>query len=144
MGVGEAAPPDPEPGTVDRIQLRGLRVLGSHGVGAPERGSAQPFEVDLDLAMDLGPAGASDALADTCDYAEVLQRVARVVAEESFALLEALGEAIAAAALSDTRVKAVTVSLRKLRPPVPLDVTSVGVCITRHPAHHPPRSAELG
>ena len=37
----------------DRIQLRGLRAMGTHGVLPEEQQRAQPFEVDLDLEVDL-------------------------------------------------------------------------------------------
>jgi dihydroneopterin aldolase/2-amino-4-hydroxy-6-hydroxymethyldihydropteridine diphosphokinase len=46
-------------------------------------------------------------------------------------LLETLARAIADAVLSDERVEQVTVSVRKLRPPVPFDIRSAGVRITR-------------
>lgn len=117
----------------DRIQLRGLRVLGTHGVLPEERTRAQPFEVDLDLAVDLGPAASSDRLADTVDYGEVVTTVAALVSGPSFELLEALAGAVASATLaSDPRITSVTVHLRKLRPPVAVDVADVGVRITRH------------
>ena len=116
----------------DRIQLRGLRALGTHGVLAEERARPQPFEIDLDLAVDLSPASGSDRLADTVDYGAVADLTAAVVAGPSFELLEALAGAIAQATLaSDLRISAVTVHLRKLRPPLPLDVDTVGVRITR-------------
>jgi len=116
----------------DRIQLRGLRVVGTHGVLAEEKSRPQPFEFDLDLSVDLAPAGATDRLSDTVDYGEVAQRVADVVSERSFELLEALAAAIAEGVLaSDLRITTVTVHLRKLRPPVPLDLGTVGVRITR-------------
>jgi len=48
-------------------------------------------------------------------------------------LLEALARAVAAAALAaDPRITSVTVHLRKLRPPVAVDMADVGVRITRH------------
>ena len=120
-------------GSGDLIQLRGLRVLGTHGVLPEERARAQPFEVDLDLAVDLGPAAGSDRLADTVDYGEVATMVAAVVSGPSFELLEALAGALASATLaSDSRITSVTVHLRKLRPPVAVDVADVGVRITRH------------
>jgi dihydroneopterin aldolase len=51
----------------------------------------------------------------------------------SFELLEALAGAVAEAALaSDVRIAAVTVSLRKLQPPLAVDIGTVGVRITRH------------
>jgi dihydroneopterin aldolase len=119
-------------GSGDRIQLRALRVVGTHGVLAEEKARAQPFEVDLDLTVDLAVAAVTDRLSDTVDYGEVVETAAAIVAGRSFELLEALAGAIAEAVLaSDLRITAVTVHLRKLRPPVPLDLGTVGVQITR-------------
>jgi dihydroneopterin aldolase len=115
----------------DRIELRGLRVLGTHGVLADEQQRAQPFEIDLDLEADLRKAGRSDALADTIDYGELATSVAGVVSGERYALLERLAERIAETALVDERVTSVTVTLRKLRPPVPVDMSSAGVTVVR-------------
>jgi dihydroneopterin aldolase len=128
--TGTAAGDDEGPG--DRIRLRGLRVLGTHGVLPEERTRAQPFEVDLDLAVDLGPASTSDRLADTVDYGDVATTVAGVVSGRSFELLEALAGAVASATLAcDQKITSVTVDLRKLRPPLALDLADVGVRITR-------------
>ena len=116
----------------DRIELRGLRVLGVHGVLPEERVKAQPFELDLDLEVDLAAAGRSDALADTVDYAGVVDRAGGVIAGPAkYRLLEALAEAIAATAMEDDRVVSVTVGLRKLEPPLEADIATVGVRITR-------------
>ena len=43
----------------DRIRIRGLRVVGFHGVLPAERAQGQQFLVDLDLRLDLAAAGAS-------------------------------------------------------------------------------------
>ena len=115
----------------DVIQVRGVRVMGVHGVLPEEQERPQPFEVDLDLEVDLRPAGASDQLADTVDYGALSDRVAACVAGESHALLERLAERIAAVAMTDSRVQAVTVTVRKLHPPLAVAVDHVGVRITR-------------
>jgi 7,8-dihydroneopterin aldolase/epimerase/oxygenase len=117
----------------DRIQLRGLRVVGTHGVLPEEKSRAQPFELDLDLSVDLALAATSDSLSDTVNYAEIADSASAIVAgATSYDLLEALAGAIAAATLaSDLRITAVTVSLRKLQPPLAMDIASVGVRITR-------------
>ena len=130
----------------DTIQLRGLRVVGRHGLLPEEKERAQPFEVDLDLEVDLSRAGATDALGDTVDYGAVVDAVAAVVAGEHSDLLEHLAERIARAALAAAgtvgsgpagsagagpAVEAVTVTLRKLRPPVAADLASAGVRIHR-------------
>ncbi len=115
----------------DRIELRGLRAVGTHGALPEEQQRAQPFEVDLDVVADLRPAGASDRLADTVDYGALAHAVERVVTEERFQLLERLAERIAEEVRADERVDSVTVTVRKLRPPVAVDLLSAAVTITR-------------
>lgn len=120
------------PGGGDHIRLRGLRVVGVHGALAEEQERAQPFEVDVDLAADLAAPGRTDALADTVDYGAVAEVVARVVGSERHRLLERLATRIADEILSgDPRVASVTVTVRKLRPPVPVDLAWAEVRITR-------------
>ena len=111
--------------------MRGLRAVGTHGALPEEEVRAQPFEVDLDLTVDLRPAGRTDDLADTVDYGEIAGLVAAIVTGERHALLERLAERIAESVLTDERVVAVDVTVRKLRPPVALDLTTVGVRIVR-------------
>ena len=115
----------------DQIELRGLRALGTHGALPEEQVRAQPFEVDVDLLVDLRRPGQSDDLADTVDYGALAEAVERVITRERFQLLERLAERIAEEVRSDERVEAVTVTVRKLRPPVPVDVASAAVTITR-------------
>ena len=115
----------------DRIELRGLRAVGVHGALPEEQVRAQPFEVDLDVEADLRTAGSTDDLADTIDYGALATAVERVVSGERFTLLERLAQRIAEAVCADGRVRAVTVTVRKLRPPVPVDLASAAVRITR-------------
>jgi len=116
---------------MDRVLISGLRVLGVHGVLAEEQTRAQLFEIDLELSVDLAGAGASDALADTVDYAAVADAAAAVVRDESYRLLERLATRIAEACRADDRVGAIAVTVRKLNPPVPLELDHVGVRIER-------------
>lgn len=117
----------------DRIELRGLRAVGIHGVLTEEQERAQPFEIDMDLVVDLRPAGVSDDMADTVDYGSVADVAAATVSgPRSFALLEALAWHVADAVLDiDHRIIEVTVALRKLRPPLAVDIDTVGVRVVR-------------
>ena len=142
----------------DTIERRGLRALGRHGVLEEEKARAQPFEVDLDLEVDLQAAGRSDDLNDTVDYGAVTDAVRAVIEGEHCDLLEHLADRIARAATTaaatpaaaattapaaattpapaarataSPTVTAVTVTLRKLRPPVAADLASAGVRIHR-------------
>lgn len=115
----------------DAIVLRGLKAMGVHGVLAEEKARAQPFEVDLQIELDLRAAGSSDDLDATLDYGAVCGRVAQIIETEHHALLERLAERIAGAVLADERITSVTVEVRKLRPPVPHDLDTAGVRLTR-------------
>lgn len=117
--------------TTDFIGLRGLKALGRHGIAPGERDRPQPFEIDLKLYVDLSAAAKSDNIADTIDYGPLCEQVVAVVENESFDLIEILAERITQVAKADERVEKVTVSLRKLRPPVATQLDSAGVTITR-------------
>ena len=117
----------------DRIELRGLRVLARVGVLPFEQSQDQPVEIDLDLTVDLGAAGASDDLADTVDYGAVCAAVEHdAVRSAPVALLERLAARIAEVVLDiDPRITAVDVAVRKLRPPVAQDLATSGVRLHR-------------
>jgi dihydroneopterin aldolase len=115
----------------DRIEVRGLRVEGVHGVLEDERARSQPFEVDLDMYLDTANAAAADDLSATADYAAAIDAAVAVLTGRPHRLVESLAGAIADAVLDDPHVVEVTVAVRKLRPPVPHRVTSTGVRIHR-------------
>ncbi len=115
----------------DRIELRGLVASGLCGVLPEERDRPQPLEVDLDVELDLLAAGDTDELERTIDYGAVCGIVERVITTEQFNLLERLAARIAEVVLGDDRVLGVTVTVRKLRPPVAQHLATAGVTITR-------------
>jgi len=115
----------------DQIELRGLVASGFCGALPEEQERRQPLEIDLDVVADLSSAGASDALADTLDYGAIAAVVEAVVTGERFTLLERLAQRLADVVLEDPRATSVTVSVRKLRPPVPQVMATSGVRITR-------------
>ncbi len=97
----------------DRISLLGLRFFGRHGVHEWERDNGQPFEVDLEVEMDLARPGRTDRVEDGLDYT-VLHAAAREVVEgPPRRLMETLAEDIAARVLLHPPVRAVTVRVRK-------------------------------
>jgi len=116
---------------VDRIEVTGIRAWGTHGVLAHERALGQQFVVDLAVGLDLGPAAASDDLADTVDYGRLAQRVVDLVGGEPHQLIERLADRLAAMVLEDERVREVTVTVHKPSAPFPVPVTEAAVRITR-------------
>jgi dihydroneopterin aldolase len=119
-------------GARDRVEIRDLRAVGVHGVLPEEQERPQPFSVDIVAWLDMAAAQRSDALTDTVDYGALAQVAADVVGQRSYRLLEALAGRLADALLiTDNRLEAVEVTVRKLRPPLPLDVASTGVRVLR-------------
>lgn len=115
----------------DRIEVRGVRAEGVHGALPEEQTRPQPFEVDLDLYLDLAPAGSSDDLGSTADYAAAVDAALAVMAGPPRRLLESLAADIATRILDDPAVEEVTVTVRKLRPPITDPVASTGVRLHR-------------
>lgn len=117
--------------SMDKIELRQIRAVGIIGVLSEERRRAQPFEIDLDIEMDLSEAGRTDSLEHTLNYGPPLDMVQRVVSEEGHELLERVATRILEEILIDQRVFAAEVCIRKVRPPVPVDVATTAVRIRR-------------
>jgi len=116
----------------DRIYLHEMVFEGRHGVTDEERAQPQQIEVDLDILLDLRPAGQSDDLADTVDYADVFAACRDIVEQRSFHLLEGIAEAIAGAVLADfPRVESVSVRVKKPGLPIDGQVEHAGVGIER-------------
>ncbi|MCW4601269.1 2-amino-4-hydroxy-6-hydroxymethyldihydropteridine diphosphokinase [Janibacter hoylei] len=115
----------------DRISLLGVRARGYHGVLADEKRDGQDFVVDVVLHLDLRPAGTSDDLTATVNYAEVGAEVVRRIEGPSLDLIEALAEQIAGDALEHPGVRAVEVTVHKPSAPVGVPFGDVAVTITR-------------
>lgn len=117
----------------DRIVLTNLRFEAIHGAFAWEREAAQPFEVDVELWLDLRPAGTTDDLARTVDYGHVYDAVAAVVLGPPRSLLESIAEAIATDLLARFPAEAVVVRVRKpgVRLGGPLDHAAVEITRAR-------------
>lgn len=115
----------------DRVELRGLRVRGRHGVFDHERRDGQDFLVDVVAWLDLRAAARSDDLADTLDYGALAQRAAAIVAGDPCDLVETVAGRIADSVLTDPRVRAVEVTLHKPQAPIPLEFADVAVVVHR-------------
>ncbi|MBP6628138.1 MAG: dihydroneopterin aldolase [Kofleriaceae bacterium] len=125
----------------DRVFVRGLEFEGNHGYSAAERRGTRRFRVDLELAMPLAAAAASDRLADTVDYFKVSEIVVGIGTRSTYRLLEALAGEMARRIQELYPRVGVTITLDKLAPPCPGVPAACGVRLER-PA--PPPRAEAG
>jgi dihydroneopterin aldolase/2-amino-4-hydroxy-6-hydroxymethyldihydropteridine diphosphokinase len=115
----------------DRIELRGLRVRGYHGVLDSERRDGQEFLIDAVLAVDTRPAAVTDDLSLTVDYAGLSERLAGIVAGEPVQLIETLAEQLAQACLAEPTVRQAEITVHKPNAPISLPFGDVSVTIRR-------------
>ena len=90
-----------------------MRFDARHGYHDWEHQNTQPFEVDVELVLNLQPAGIDDDLEKTIDYGKVYGAVRQIVESTSFKLLEALAEAISHELLVRFEVHEVGIRVRK-------------------------------
>jgi dihydroneopterin aldolase len=117
--------------SADRINVRGIRGNGFHGVLPHERREGQVFVVDVELCLDLAPAATTDQLDLTVDYSAIAEATLALIEGEPCDLIETLAERVAAAALSHGQVEEVRVTVHKPQAPVGVPVGDVSVTVVR-------------
>jgi len=115
----------------DRIELRGLKVRGNHGVLDFERAEGQDFYLDVTLELDLAKAAATDDVTETVHYGELAEALVAVVAGEPVNLIETLADQLVDVCLEDERVAAATVTVHKPQAPIPHEFADVAVTLRR-------------
>ena len=116
----------------DWIRLYDLRYQSRHGVLVHEHTIAQPFQVDVEIGLDIREAAGGDKLEDSINYAEVVGLISNIMQGEPVNLIETLAERIADAVLSLPRADQVKVRVKKMAPPVEHIMGYVEVEIWRH------------
>ena len=116
---------------VDNIRLTGLRVFAHHGVLDFEREHGQEFIIDLEIAVDLAPAAASDDVTKTIHYGELAEAVYAAVQADVVDLIETVAERVAAVVLANERAARVIVTIHKPAAPITVPFGDVSVSITR-------------
>ena len=116
----------------DRIELRGLRVFGYHGVFDQERRDGQEFLVDLTVWTDIRAAAACDELERTVDYGALAELAARIVAGPPRRLIETVATEIVEQILEYSQVQGAEVVLHKPSAPIPHRFADVRVVTTRY------------
>ncbi len=119
---------------MDRIFLHGLALDAVIGVHAHERDARQPLLLDLEFETDHRIAAASDALADTLDYAAISERIRAWAAKTRFELLETLLERMAAMLLAEFPCRALRIRVHKPMAAAAIGCADVGIELRREGA----------
>lgn len=111
------------------IELRNVEIYARHGCYAEEQKVGGRFIVDADLVVDASRPAESDNVADALNYVEVCHLIADVMSRPHHLLeslvaemVSCLEERYAARGLVGGWVR-----IRKVAPPIGLQIESVGV-----------------
>ena len=116
----------------DSIFIEGLVIHAHHGVMKHETKVGQRFAIDMLLSIDLKNASRSDKLADTIDYAAIVNAASRAFSARTFRLVEAAAGAVADAILKEfPQVQSARVTVHKPHAPISAIFADVGVTIER-------------
>jgi len=116
----------------DKIFLQDMIFYGYHGALAAEKEIGQRFIVDLEIDINLQPAGLSDDLSLTVNYANLYSIVQEIVTGKSYDLIESVAEKIAKQVLEqEPLVEKVKVVLKKPEVPIPGILSYAAIQIVR-------------
>ena len=113
---------------MDFIFIEDMRVEAHVGIYPRERAAPQTLEISLTFGVP-DEAARDDDIAKTIDYAVVIERVRKELAERHFNLLETLGEYVIALMLDEFHAPWIKISIAKVG--IAKGVRRVGVQIER-------------
>jgi len=115
---------------MDIIFLREIRLDARIGIYKREKTITQTVELDLDIALPDDRVFTSGKVADTIDYALVIERVRATLVEQHYGLVENLAEHVAQIILKEFHAPWVRVSIAKIG--AQRNARRVGVVIERN------------
>lgn len=115
--------------TMDTIFLEQVAVQTKLGVPEWERLKPQTIILDIEIGYDLSKSCLSDAIEDTIDYGQVVNRIRETLTEKSFKLVEALAEHLCQLILKEFQAEHIKIKVAK--PAVLPNLKSLGVIVMR-------------
>lgn len=112
------------------IVIEGLKVYARHGVLEQERLVGNTFEIDLRLCFDASAAMESDDVADTVNYARVVDIVNGCMAQPSRLLEHAAARIRKAVCDEFPKITSGRIALYKVHPPLSVQLARTGFILT--------------
>ncbi len=94
--------------------IKNLVFSGIHGATGMEPTHSQPFELNIEMEIDISKAKESDNLEDTYDYKHAKEIARQVIEDEHYVLIEKMAGEIAKRICKDSKIFVAHVTLTKL------------------------------
>lgn len=114
---------------MDILYIRNLKVDAVVGIFSWEKRIRQPLHLDLEIAIDIRKAAATDDIQYALDYKTVSTRLTQFISQSEWHLIETLAEKIAALLMEEFGVTWLRLKLSK--PAALPSADSVGLMIER-------------
>lgn len=114
---------------MDILYIRNLKVDAIVGIFSWEKRIRQPIHLDLEIAIDIRQAAASDDIQFALDYKTVSTRLTQYISQSEWHLIETLAEKVAALLMTEFGVT--WLRLRLSKPAALPTADSVGLVIER-------------
>jgi dihydroneopterin aldolase len=114
------------------FRITRLALHGRHGALEAERALGQRFFLDLDIVADVGNALATDDVADTLHYGQVIKAATAAFNARPFNLIETAAAAVADDLMARfPRIVSVRVTVHKPSAPVSAIIDDLSVTVER-------------
>ena len=109
-----------------KIKINEIKLFGYHGLYDIEKENGQDFIINI--VVEAGYRDKyHDSIESTIDYVKIANQVKATFNENRYNLIETLAIDISDAIMKDEAVDATTVSIKKISPPIDLELESVEV-----------------
>ncbi len=98
--------------------MNGMEFYGYHGVLDKEKLIGQKFIIDCEILTNFKKAAKNDDINLTINYAEIFEKIKKIVKNDRYDLIEAAAEKIAESILTDKRINEVLVRVKKPQAPI--------------------------
>ena len=94
------------------VRLNNIKVKATHGLHEYEKNNEQLFEVDLEASLTKKET-CHDAINNSLDYEKIYKIVLNVFKNNTFNLIESIGETIIHKIFENSNIESITVTIRK-------------------------------
>lgn len=112
------------------IQLEEMRFYAYHGVSEQERKVGNDYSVSLIVHVPIEAAVWSDDLSETINYAELYDLVRQEMRISSRLIEHVAGRIVTAIRTRFPQITGLTVTVRKMHPPISGDIASAAIILT--------------